>query len=157
MESKATKGTSGIQRLRTLKCKKSGGISPTRLNKKKDFTMEKITYSQVGDYLLPDLKLPDEETKITLGRYGMLHRDYLKKHKKAEFSYLLLTGTIMRHCKEIEDAAIQRKETIIEHMKKVQGVTEQLKAEDQMKWVGLMNNIRSCAEEIILKELIHHE
>ena len=118
--------------------------------------MEKITYSQVGDYLLPDLKFPDEETKITLGRYGMLHRDYLKKHKKAEFSYLLLTGTIMRHCKEIEDAAIQRKEAIIEHMKKVQGVTEQLKAEDQMKWVGLMNNICSCAEEIILKELIYN-
>ena len=118
--------------------------------------MKKITYSQVGDYLLPDLKLPDEETKITLGRYGLLYREYLKKHKKSEFSNLSRTGTIMRHCKEVEDSAIRRKETIIEHMKKVRGVTEQLKADDQMKWVGIMNNICSCAEEIILKELIHH-
>ena len=117
--------------------------------------MDNITYSEVGDYYLPDLALPEEETKIILGRWGMAHKEFLKEHKNVLYSHLLFSGKLYQHCKEIEDTALNRLELLINQMKSAEGITEELKANDQMAWVGAMNSIKHRAEEIITNELIY--
>lgn len=112
-----------------------------------------LTYEMRGDYSLPNLAAPDEP-EIVLGRYALLRRDYLKKHRKVLFTNLLTSGKLMAHLMEIEEAAQNRMEQIVTALAKAEGVTEELKARDQMKWVGLMNNFRHSAEEIIREELI---
>lgn len=114
-----------------------------------------INYTLVGDYYLPDLTLPKEETEIHLGRYGQMVKEHLKNYKHGTYSHLVLSGKLMCHCKEIEDAVKSQLEVIVKQMAKQQGVTETLKANDQMKWVSCMNNIRNCAEEIVFKEYIY--
>ena len=89
--------------------------------------MSKITYRQVGDYLIPNLKLPPEETRVTLGKWGMMHKTYLEKHKKVLFSSLLGQGKLYQHCAEIENQARGMYDNLIEQMKESEGVTEQLK------------------------------
>jgi hypothetical protein len=117
--------------------------------------MDAITYLQVGDYLLPDLKLSEEETKITLGRWGIAHKEFLKAHKKGLYSHLLLSCKLYQHCKEIEDSAKEQIYQITKQMALAENITEELKATDQMAWVGEMNSIRNRAEEIILRNLIY--
>lgn len=114
-----------------------------------------ISYTLNGDYYLPDLALPEEETAVTLGRWGRVHKDWLKSNKPHLYSELLMSGKLMRHCKEIEDTAEVRLEQIVSQMAQAEGVTEQLKADDQMEWVGRMNNIRQTASEVIMTELIY--
>lgn len=114
-----------------------------------------ISYTLNGDYYLPDLALPEEETAATLGRWGRAHKDWLKSNKPLLYSELLMSGKLMRHCKEIEDTAEVRLELIVSQMAQAEGVTEQLNADDQMEWVVRMNNIRNRAEEIIRSELIY--
>ena len=113
------------------------------------------TYTKVNGYLIPDLVLPEEETVITLGRWGMTHKRWLKKNNKIFYTQLLTSGKLMQHCKEIEEVAKERIALIIKQMAKAEGITEQLKAVDQMAWVGAMNNIKACAEEIVLSEIIY--
>ncbi len=113
-----------------------------------------ISYTLHGDYYLPDLELPAGEENIQLGRWGNMHLKYLKNHKRILYTNLLSSGRLMQHCKEIENSAIDRLEFIIKQMKQAENITEQLKATDQMAWVGAMNNIKSRAEEIIKEELI---
>lgn len=115
---------------------------------------EEITYTEVNGYLLPNLAIPEEEAAVTLGRWGMEHKDWLKKNKPILYSELLMSCTLFRHCKEIEDVAEERLNLITRQMAQAEGVTEQLKSDDQMAWVGAMNSIRSRAEEIIRDELI---
>ena len=115
----------------------------------------KIQYRQVGDYLIPNLRLPLEETTITLGKWGMMHKTYLEKHKKVLFSTLLIQGKLYQHCAEIEKQARDMYDTLVEQMKEAEGVTEQLKEENQMEWVQRMNNIQQQAKEIVLDELIY--
>ena len=102
----------------------------------------------------PDLELPEEEAP-RLGKYGRMRHNYLREHKQAYYTGLLLSGKLTTHLNEIDDAAKAQTELIIKQMAKTQGITEALKAQDQLAWVGAMNNIRSVAEEIILNELIY--
>lgn len=112
-----------------------------------------LTYEMRGDYSLPNLTVPDEPEAI-FGKYALLRREYLKQHRKVLFTNLLTSGKLTAHLMEIEKAAQSRMEQIVTALAKAEGVTEELKARDQMMWVGLMNNFRHTAEEIIRKELI---
>ena len=120
--------------------------------------MSKITqieYRRVGDYFIPNLKLPLEETKVSLGKWGMMHKSYLEKHKKVFFSLLLGQGKLYQHCAEVEKQAQEMFDTLIEQIKESEGVTEQLKEENQMEWVCRMQNIEARAREIVTTELIY--
>lgn len=114
-----------------------------------------IRYRNVGDYLIPNLVLPPEETSITLGKWGMMHKDYLLKNKRVLFSALLTQGKLYQHCAEVEKQAQDMFDSLVEQMKATEGVTEQLKEESQLEWVCCMSNIESRAREIICKELIY--
>jgi len=114
----------------------------------------KLTYRKEGDYLIPNLALPPEG-KVTLGKYAYLRKRYLKEHKPVEYINLVTTCTLNQHLSEIEETARERMEHLSAEMAKRQGVTEQLKATDQMAWIGRMNNIRHSADEIILRELVY--
>jgi len=114
-----------------------------------------ITYSITPEgYRIPDLTLPDEP-EYEIGRFGLMRRNYLKNHRKGLFTTLLMSGKLNEHLYETDQAANDRFWFIIDQMAKAEGVTEQLKAENQMEWVGRMNNIRNRAEEIIRDELIY--
>ncbi|MEZ3495628.1 MAG: TnpV protein [Lachnospiraceae bacterium] len=112
-----------------------------------------LHYTLVGDYYIPDLKLPEENRPI--GRYGRLHREYLKQEHPARYSSLILTGKLWTYLADLNEQAEERLDLIIEQMKSAEGVTEELKARNQLEWVGRMNNIRNRAEEIINSELIY--
>ena len=112
----------------------------------------KLTYRQEGDYLLPNLEVP-ESPKI--GRYGMLRRDYLRKNHDGIYTGMLLRGNLNSHLEEIDRQATEMMDRLLSQMAQEEGVTESLKASDQMRWVGLMNNIRQRAEEIVLNDLIY--
>ena len=120
---------------------------------KERITENGIDYILVGDYYIPDLKLPEENRPI--GRYGRLHREYLKQEHPARYSSLILTGKLWTYLADLNEQAEERLDLIIEQMKSAEGVTEELKARNQLEWVGRMNNIRSRAEEIINSELIY--
>ncbi len=115
----------------------------------------KIQYRRVGDYLIPNLKLPPEEARVTLGKWGMMYKSYLEKHKKVFFSLLLSQGKLYQHCAEVENQARDMFDTLIEQMKTTEAVTEQLKEENQLEWAQIMSNIQQRASEIVCKELIH--
>ena len=114
-----------------------------------------IEYRRVGDYFIPNLKLPPEEAKVTLGKWGMLYKDYLFKHKKVVFSVLLAEGKLYQHCAEIEKQANEMYDLLIEQMKEAEGVTEELKEQDQLEWVQRMGNIQQRAKETVCAELIY--
>lgn len=114
------------------------------------------TYSQVGDYLLPNLVLPPEEENIFLGRFGRAYKDWLEKNKRVLFNQLFISGKLFQHCKEVEDRAFDMLDVLMKQMVKVEGVTEQLKADDQMAWVGAMNNIKNRAEKIVFEDVIYN-
>lgn len=116
--------------------------------------MTQITYTKQGDYWLPNL-LPPQEPQIPLGKYALIRRRFLQQNRKVTYTNLLTTGQLHTHLMEIEQTARNRIEQIVSQMAQTEGVTEELKAADQMKWVGLMNNFRSAAEEQILQELIY--
>ena len=115
----------------------------------------KIQFRQVGDYLIPNLILPHEEASITLGKWGMMHKSYLEKHKKVLFNTLLIKGKLYQHCAEVEAQARDMFDVLVEQMKETEGVTEQLKEENQMEWIFRMQNIEARAREIIENELIY--
>ena len=112
-----------------------------------------VTYRMEGDYRVPNLTVP-EEPPIALGKYALLRKTYLKEHRRIVCVSLLTSGKLNEHLMEIEQSAMSRMERLTAQMAAEQGVTEQLKASDQMKWVGLMNNIRAAAEESVLSDLI---
>ena len=120
---------------------------------KERITENGIDYILVGDYYIPDLKLPEEDRPI--GRFGRLHREYLKQEHPARYSSLILTGKLWTYLADLNEQAEERLDLIIEQMKAAEGVTEELKARNQLEWVGRMNNIRNRAEEIIKSELIY--
>ena len=114
-----------------------------------------INYIRVGDYFIPDLTLPEESRPI--GKWGRMHRDYLREHKPIQYNCLLLSGKLWTYLADLNEQAQDRLERMIDRMKAVEGITEALKASDPMVWVQSMNNIRARAEEIILQELIYRE
>ena len=112
-----------------------------------------MSYTLHGDYYLPDLVLNEEEP--TYGKYGMLRKQFLKEHRSARYQYLLLTGKLNEHLNQTDQEAREQVETLMEQMTEKQGVTEELKSQDQMERVRLMNNIKASAEEIVLKNMIY--
>ena len=118
-------------------------------------TKGNLTYRTVGDFRIPNLTLPPEEANIFLGKWGMLYRDYLFKNKKVVFSTLLAEGRLYQHCAEIENQARAMFDAFVEQMKNAEGVTEDLKEQDQLEWVQRMSNIQEQAREIVCSELIY--
>lgn len=112
------------------------------------------TYRQEGDYLIPNLSLPDEP-EYQIGKYGRMRRSYLKEHRKVLYTNLTVSGTLFEHLAEIDRSCNERMEIIETVMAKQEGVTEALKAVDQMEWVRRKNSIRNRAEEIVLTELVY--
>ena len=114
-----------------------------------------IEYVLAGAYYIPDLKLPNEER--TIGKYGRMHRDYLKEHHPMRFNHLVLEGQLWTYLADLNEQAQRRLQLIIHQMQEAESVTEELKAKDQMAWVRAMNSIQNRAEEIVLCEMIYGE
>lgn len=112
------------------------------------------TYRQEGDYLIPNL-IPPDTGNYQIGKYGRMRRTYLKDHHRALYTYLVVEGTLFKHLAEIDQSCNKQMEIIVSAMAKQEGVTEALKAADQMEWVRRMNSIRNRAEEIVLTELVY--
>ena len=117
--------------------------------------MQKLNYIRCGDYYIPDIRLLEENRPI--GRWGCMYRDYITEHNPIRFNDLCLSGELWTYLADLNEQAQTRLELIIEQMKAAEGLTEGMKATDQMAWVGAMNNIRNRAEEIILREMIYEE
>ena len=115
--------------------------------------MNELNYRTSGDYLIPDLTMSEQEQK-PLGKYGMMRRKYLEENRSGLYTRMILNGTLMEHLQEIEETAQTRLETIMNSLKAQNGVTEELKAKDQMAWVARMNSLKNQAEEMIFSELI---
>ena len=115
-----------------------------------------LWYELIGDYYIPVLTLSSEE-QCPIGKWGRMHRDYLKEHRPILFNDLILSGQLWTYLADLNEQAQERLSVIVEQMKEAEGVTEELKAADQMAWVGAMNSIRNRAEEIILREMIYGE
>ena len=114
----------------------------------------KITYREVNGYLIPNIKLPPEEASVRLGKWGMMCKSHLEKHKSALFNSLLIKGKLYQYCAEVEKQARDMYDTLIEQMKVAESVTEELKEQDQMEWIAMTNNIRSKATEIVIHDII---
>ena len=113
------------------------------------------TYRQVGDYFVPNLVLPNEGKSYQIGKFGSLRRRYLKEHRKPVYTEMVLSGKLNEHLAEVDQTCYERLDRLVKQMAEREGVTEALKASDQMAWVGHMNNIRSRAEEIVLSEVVY--
>lgn len=128
----------------------------------KEYKMEKhiidektgISYTLCGDYYLPDLEIREQE-EAHYGKYGILRRNFLKEHRPGRYSSYLLTDKLISHLNEVDRQAYERMEVLVRQMMEKQGIDEELKARDQMAWVGAVNNIQSAAEELVLKEIVY--
>ena len=116
--------------------------------------MNELTYTRSGDYLIPELNLT-AQPQAPLGKYGRMRKNYLKEHRPVLWSSLLLSEKLYPHLREIDETANRRLEQMMPELMQSAGVTEELKASDPMKWVGLMNSLKAQAEETILTELIY--
>lgn len=114
------------------------------------------TYTQIGDYLLPDLELPEEEKEANIGVWGQRHLQYIKAHRKGFYTTLLIKCELNRHVAEVDKQAEDMFFRLVKQMAEREGLTEQLKANDQMEWVARMNNIRSRATEIVNHDIIYN-
>ena len=113
-----------------------------------------IEYRLIGDYYIPNLVLPNRKN-VTLGKYGRMRARYLKEHKKAEYSIMLIENTLQDHLIEIDKTANERFNLLMKKFAEKENITEELKATNQLEWVGKINSIKNAVEEIILKELIY--
>ena len=117
--------------------------------------MANITYRQVNDYMIPNLRLSPKESTIRLGKWGMMYKDYLQKHNPVLFTTLLTQGKLYQHCAQIDTQAQKMFNTIVEQMIKSENITEELKSQNQLEWVRRMNSIQERVNEIVCKELIY--
>ena len=113
-----------------------------------------LTNTQVGDYLIPNIAAPDAPHH-PLGKYGRMRRTYLKEHRPILWERMILNGTLWEHLADVDRICNERMDTLIEGMKRTRGITEGLKASDQLRWVGEMNNIHAAVEEIVLREVVY--
>lgn len=120
---------------------------------KSSFEQNGDTYRMVGDYRIPDITLPAEARK-PLGMWGLKRKDYLMQHKRVQFNIMLMNGTLWTHLAEVDEQSADMFSRLVEQMKINEGITEQLKKQNQMEWVARMNNIESRAREIVNHELI---
>jgi len=116
--------------------------------------MNELTYTHCGDYYIPDLKL-SEQPEAPIGKYGRMRQRYLKEHRPGLYSSLILNEKLYPHLLEIDRAAREQMETMLPRMMEAAGVTEELKARDPMRWVGLMNTLKAQVEEMICQEFIY--
>lgn len=114
-----------------------------------------LTYTEVGDYFYPDLTLPETEDDRLLGKYGLLRKTYLKQYRHMMYDRLLLAGKLDDHLREIDALAAEQVDRIVADLAAKEGVNEQLKAADQLRWVGLMNSFRAAAEEQVLRKIVY--
>ena len=121
---------------------------------KSSFELNGGTYRTVGDYKIPNIALPAEASK-PLGIWGLKRKDYLMQHKRVQFNIMLMTGTLWTHLAEVDKQASDMFSRLVEQMKVSEGVTEQLKEENQMEWIGRMNNIEARAREMVNNDLIY--
>ena len=112
-----------------------------------------LSYTLHGDYYLPDLVINEEET--TYGKYGIMRKQFLKEHRSARYQYLVLTGKLTEHLNQVDKEAREKVEMLMEQMAEQWDVTEELKTQNQMEWMQRMNNIKTNAEEVVLKENIY--
>ena len=119
---------------------------------KERITENGIDYVLVGDYYIPDLKLPEESRPI--GRWGRMHKAFLQEHRPGQYNELLLSGTLWTYLADLNDQAADRLACIISQMQAAEGITEELKSRDPLAWIGTMNSIQSRAEEIIFSEMV---
>lgn len=115
----------------------------------------KIEYTKQGDYYFPNLLTPENLKNFEIGRFGRMRLKFLKEQKKSEYIILVMNNKLKEHLLEIDKIATDRFEFLMKQLAKKENITEELKANDQLKWVGLMNNIKNSVDEIILKELIY--
>ena len=113
-----------------------------------------ISYTRIGDYLLPNLKLEDKE-RFNVGKYGLLKLEYLKKNKRGLYTELLMKDKLNRYLHDIDITLIEKEQSLIKELAERENITEDLKCNDQMLWIGKMNNIKNRVQEIILKEYIY--
>ena len=114
----------------------------------------KLEYIKCGDYMIPNLKA-NEEPEEPLTKYGQVRRHFLKDHRSGIYAGLMLEGRLKEHCLIIQEQANERFDLLVAQMTQAEGVTEELKAADQMQWVRMMNNVRACAEEAVLSEIVY--
>ena len=117
--------------------------------------MEKLTYTEQNGFLVPDLTMDEMPEQTQLGRFGKLREKYLMEHRKGLYSSMLMTGKLWTHLTEIDRQAVEMLDRVTEQQAQTMGVTEKLKATNQMEWVQRMNNIRQRAEEIVMADLIY--
>ena len=115
-----------------------------------------LWYELIGDYYIPVLSLSSDEQR-PIGKWGRMHRDYIKEHRPIFFNDLVLSGQLWTYLAALNEQAQERLSLIVDQMKETEGVTEEMKTADPMAWVGAMNSIRNRAEEIILREMIYEE
>ena len=113
-----------------------------------------ISYTRIGDYLLPDLKLEDKE-RFNIGKYGLLKLEYLKKNKREVYIHLLMKDRLNKYLHDIDINLIEKEQSLIKELAEKENITEELKSSNQMLWIGKMNNIKNRVEKIILKEYIY--
>ena len=133
------------------RCDKNFEIAVKFMENKK--SINNIEYILAGDYYIPDLKLPNEERPI--GKYGQMHREHLKEHNPMRFNDLVLVGQLWTYLADLNEQAQDRLSLIVEQIKVAEGVTEELKAANQMAWIRAMNSIHNRAEEIVLEEIVY--
>ena len=121
---------------------------------KERFIENGIEYVRHGDYYLPNLTVPDGKT-YNIGKYGRMHAKFIKENRHVIYSIKMINGTWLSYLEEIDKRSREMLDTLIKEMAKKQGITEELKAKDQMAWVGAMNNIRHSAEEFVLRDFIY--
>ena len=117
--------------------------------------MSKITYRQVGDYLIPNLIIPPEQANIIIGKWGMMHKNYLEHNKRGLFMLMVTKCTLWPYLSDIDRQANEMYELLIEQMKEAEGVTENMKEQNQLEWVRRVQNIEARVKELICKELIY--
>ena len=118
--------------------------------------IEKITYRQEGDYLIPNLVLPQNTNNYQIGKYGYLRLDFLKEHKKGLYTELMMNASLEKHLSDIDKEANQQIHSLVSKYAESQNINEKLKQSDPLSWVGLMNNFKNVAEEVVLNELIYN-
>lgn len=122
---------------------------------KSSFEQNGGTYRMVGDYRIPNITLPDETSKL-LSVWGLNRKDYLMQHERVQFNIMLMTGMLWTHLTEVDEQATDMFSRLVEEMKVNEGITEKLKADDQMEWVARINNIEARARETVNTEIIHN-
>ena len=114
-----------------------------------------LTYTKVGDYYFPNLELDGDEDETPLGKYGLLRQTFLQEHHHGTYTSMLLTGRLMPHLREIDSLCRERVDSMVEELKRRNGVDEAMKARDQMGWLGAVNSFIRQAEEIVLAEIVY--